>query len=74
MVLIISLLTGFFAAMLRSLLAMIAIACLISLSFVVAAILYGTSIIALVLAIAGFNAGLIVFVAAHIIRSGARSA
>lgn len=74
MVVITSLLTGFFAAMLRSLFAVILVAFLISIAFLVAAILYGTSVIVLLLSIAGFNAGLILFAATYILRSGARSA
>lgn len=69
MVLVISLFTGLFAAMLRSLLAMIAVAFLISLTFLAAFIFYGASILGLVIAIAGFNAGLILFVAANVLRS-----
>jgi len=74
MVLVTSLLTGLFAAMLRSLFAVISVAFLIALTFAIAAIFYGASIVGLVLAIAGFNAGLVVFAGAHFLRSGARSA
>lgn len=72
MVLITSVLTGFFAAMLRSLFAMIAVAFLISVLFFVAFALYGAPLIGLILSIAGFNIGLIIFAAAYILRSGAR--
>jgi len=74
MVLITSLLTGLFAAMLRSLFAMIGVAFLISLTFLIAFMLHGASIWGLVIAIVGFNAGLILFVAAHVLGSGQRSA
>lgn len=74
MVLITSALTGLVAAMLRSLFAVIGVAFLVSLTFLIAFLMHGTSIIGLVIAIAGFNAGLILFVAAHVYRSGHRSA
>jgi hypothetical protein len=74
MVLITSLLTGLFAAMLRSLFAMIAVAFLISLTFLVAFIFHGASVWGLIIAIAGFNGGLVLFVAAHVVRSGQHSA
>jgi hypothetical protein len=74
MVLITSLLTGLFAAMLRSLFAVITVAFLISLTFLGSFLFYGASVVGLVIAILGFNAGLIVFIGAHVLRSGQRSA
>ena len=74
MILITSLFTGIFAAMLRSLFAVISVAFMISVAFAAAAVLGGTSVVLLLLSMAGFNAGLILFAAAHVYRSGARSA
>jgi hypothetical protein len=74
MILITSLLTGLFAAMLRSLFAVIAVAFLISVAFLGAFIFYGASAFSLVIAILGFNAGLIAFVSVHVLRSGQHSA
>lgn len=74
MVLITSAMTGLVAAMLRSLFAVIGVAFLVSLTFLIAYLMNGTSVIGLVIAIAGFNFGLILFVAAHVYRSSHRSA
>lgn len=74
MVLTTSLFTGLFAAMLRSLFAMILVAFLIAVVFLVAYLFYGASVVGFVLSILGFNLGLILFAAAHFARSGTRSA
>jgi hypothetical protein len=66
--------TGLFAAMLRSAVAVIMVAFLISLVFLGAFICYGASVVGLAISILGFNAGLILFVAAHLVRSRQHSA
>jgi hypothetical protein len=73
MVLVTSLLTGLFTAMLRSLFAVIAVAFLISFTFAAAFVLYGASVVSLVLSIVGFNAGLLLFAGAHFFSSDAHS-
>ncbi|MDB5524642.1 MAG: hypothetical protein JWM58_2405 [Rhizobium sp.] len=73
MIFVTSLVTGLFAAMLRSLFATIAVSFLICIVFAVAFALNGASVSALLISIAGFNGGLILFAAAHIFGSGARS-
>lgn len=74
MVLVTSLFTGLFAAMLRSLFAVIIVSFLIAVAFLGSFLFYGASILGLVISIIGFNFGLIVFAAAHFLRSGAHSA
>jgi hypothetical protein len=71
-VLITSFSTGLFAAMLRSPAAVILVAFLIVVAFVAASLVQGASIGALLIAVVGFNAGLISLMVAHLIRAGAR--
>jgi hypothetical protein len=66
--------TGLFAAMLRSAFAVIIVAFLIAVLFAVAFVLYGASLVSLVLSLIGFNAGLALYGAAYIVASRSRSA
>jgi hypothetical protein len=66
--------TGMFAAMLRSAFAVIIVAFLIAFTFLLAFVLYGTSLASLALTIIGFNGGLLLYGAAHIVASRTRSA
>ena len=61
--------TGLFTAMLRSAFAVILVACLIGLVFLLAFVLSGASVFGLLLSILGFNAGLIAFGVGCLIRS-----
>ncbi len=74
MVLVTSLLTGLFAAMLRSMLAVVAVAFLICVAFTIAFVFYGASWVGLAIAVAGFNLGLIAFVGTQLLGAGTRSA
>ena len=74
MILVTSMMTGLFAALLRSAFAVIIVAFLIGVLFVVALAIYGTSLASLALAIVGFNGGLLLYGAAHVVVSSARSA
>ena len=72
MIFVTSLITGIFAALLRSMFALISVAVLICVAFGFAAVLYGTSFMAFLLAIGGFNAGLILLAVGHMVLSGPR--
>jgi hypothetical protein len=74
MLLITSLSTGLFAAMLRSSIAVIVVAFLIVVAFAAAAILHSASFVGLLLAVAGFNGGLIFYLIANLVRSNSHSA
>ena len=74
MILVTSMMTGLFAAMLRSAFAVIIVAFLIAVLFAVAFVLYGASLTSLVLSLIGFNAGLALYGAAFIVASRYRSA
>ena len=62
--------TGLFTAMLRSAFAVIAVAFMISLIFLVAFLVSSASIFGLVLSILGFNAGLMTFALGFFLSSG----
>lgn len=74
MILVTSMMTGLFAAMLRSAFAVIIVAFLIAVLFAVAFVFYGASLISLALSLIGFNAGLALYGAAYIVASRSRSA
>ena len=74
MIVVTSMMTGLFAAMLRSTFAVIMVAFMIGVLFAIAFVLYGTSLSSLALAILGFNGGLVLLGAAHVFTSGLRSA
>jgi len=74
MIVVTSMMTGLFAAMLRSAFGVIVVAFLIGIVFAIAFVLYGTSLASLVLAVLGFNGGLLLLGAAHVVGSGTRSA
>ena len=67
MIFLATLLTGISSALLRSAVALIIVSFLIALLYLVAAIFFGTGLFAFLLAVGGFNAGLILFAAAHIL-------
>jgi hypothetical protein len=67
-------LTGLFAAMLRSAFAVIVIAFLIGVLFLVAFALYGAPLTSLLFAVLGFNGGLLLCGAVYVVGSGTRSA
>lgn len=62
--------TGLFTAMLRSAFAVIAVAFMIGLVFLTAFLISGASVLALVLSIIGFNAGLATFGVSLFFTSG----
>lgn len=62
-----SLAIGLFTAMLRSAFAVIAVSFMIGLVFVVALVMSGASLFALLMSVLGFNAGLITFGAGYLI-------
>jgi len=74
MVVVVSMLTGFFTALLRSVFAVILVAFLISLVAVIGFVAYGASLFSVALTIIGFNGGLMLFAAAHIVGAGAKRA
>jgi hypothetical protein len=73
MLLMTSLSTGLFSAMLRSTISVIMVAFLIVVAYAAAAVLYGASLIGLLLAVAGFNGGLILYLVGNLVRSGTRA-
>jgi hypothetical protein len=74
MILVTSMMTGLFAAMLRSAFAVIIVAFLIAVLFAVAFVFYDASLFSLALSLIGFNVGLVLYGAVHIAASGSRSA
>jgi hypothetical protein len=62
--------TGLFTAMLRSAFAVIAVAFMIGLIFLVAFLISGASILGLILSVIGFNAGLVTFALGLFLSSG----
>lgn len=65
--------TGLFSAMMRSAFAVIAVAFMIALAFFAAFLISGASIFALLVSIAGFNAGIITFGAGCVINASVTS-
>lgn len=74
MILVTSMLTGLFAAMLRSAFAVIVIAFLIGMLFMVAFAFYGASLTSLLFVVLGFNSGLLLCGAVYVVGSGTRPA
>jgi hypothetical protein len=74
MVFITALLIGYLAAMLRSAVAVVLVSFLLTLVFIVSFVLSGTSVLSLLIAIAGFNAGLVCCATAYLVRTGFRTA
>ena len=69
MILATSLAIGFSTAMLRSAFAVIAVAFMIAMVFVVALVMSGASIFGLLMSVLGFNLGLIAFGAGYLIAT-----
>jgi hypothetical protein len=66
MIVMTTILTGLTTAMLRSATALILVAFMIFVAFAVAYLFFGTGLFSLLMSIAGFNAGLVLFAAAHV--------
>jgi hypothetical protein len=69
MIFVTALATGLFTAMLRSAFAVIAVAFMIGLVFLVAFLASGASILSFVLSVLGFNAGLMTFALGFVLVS-----
>jgi ABC-type transport system involved in multi-copper enzyme maturation permease subunit len=69
-----SLLTGLFSAMLRSLVALVLISWMICLVFAIAYIFFDAPFSSFLISLAGFNLGLILYMAAQLLRARLESA